>query len=344
MTIAWRFSMSYMDTIIDGRSPTRLALPLDLGLRELKKWAPMCNVYRSIYGFNRLTAEGAPDWASAVLNTIALDVDVLSTKVGLHDETLIRDVVTWLRQKDYSREYVFTGGGFNVFIGTENATKEKLYEAHYYLRNDLGFALDKAAIDVARGTRFVPSYNFTKRSFVAYITEEEALLPFQTLHKMFQKPRKGRVAPLGTTKWDLKGIKSGYAAHVAVDPGPIEEARADVGIQEIEKKYGKICDTILSIARQKTVSHQERFFLILYIKDVLKVPYEDFTPVYKFMMNGNGDYVHSVRAEQQPRYAYSRGTCFNPMIFKKFGYCPRGCTQCTDMMDDDRELMRCAFI
>ena len=335
--------MSYMDTIIEGRSPTRLALPLNQGITELKKWAPICNVYRSIYYFNRLNAEAAPDWSSAVLNTIALDVDVLSTKVGLHDETLIRDIVTWLQKEDYSREYVFSGGGFNVFIGIENATKEKLYEAHYYLRNNLGFALDKAAIDIARGTRFVPSYNFNKRSFVAYITEEEALLPFQTLHKMFQKPRKGRVPKLGQRLWELKGLKSGYAAHVAVDPGPIEEARADVGFQEIEKKYGKICDTILSIGRAKTVSHQERFFLILYIKDVLKVPYEDFTPVYKFIMNGNGDYVHSVRAEQQPRYAYSRGTRFNPLIFKKFGYCPRGCTACMDMMDEDRELMRCVF-
>jgi hypothetical protein len=336
--------MSYMDTIIEGRSPTRRALPVAIGIAELKKWTAVCNVYRSIYSFERLTSEGSPDWASAVLPCICLDVDVLNARGEIHDPDLIAKIVEWARKEDYEREYVFTGGGFNVFVFVENATKERLYQAHYFLRNDLKFNLDKAAIDIARGTRFVPSYNFNKKAFVGYVSEEECLMPFKNLHDSFQRPRKGRPPRPGTSKWNLAGIESSYASHVMVDPGVIDESRGSLDFQEIEKKYGKVCDTIIGLGNTKHVAHQERFFVILYIKDVLKVPYEDFTPVYKSLMRCNGDYAHSTRVEQQPRYAYGRGTRFNPTAFKKFGYCPRECHECEERMKEDDETTRCMFL
>lgn len=330
----------YVDTIVEGRSPTRKVVPLSKLRAEMRKWVTITNSYRSIYTFSHLDPRGRPAWDTAKLNVIYLDVDVMNSKGELHDEEEMAKIIKWLRKTNYSRKYYYTGGGYGVEIDVVDAKKDRLYTAHYYLRGELGFNIDKAAIDIARGRRMVPSYNFTKGAYTSFITEEEALLPFKTLHAQFQKPSMVRVNPIiyGSRAWSLLGVKSEGKQYTSHDPGPILEAREEIGIKEIEKRYGKICDTVLRIARQPHVSHQERFFLILYLKDVLLVPYSEFATVFHALIGNDVDYAHSI-GEQQGRYAYGRGTNFNPKIFKMLGECPHDCNDCVDRMNEINDIL-----
>lgn len=330
----------YVDTIVEGRCPTRKVVLLRNLKREMKKWVTICNSYRSIYTFSRLNPDGRPDWKSAKLDVIYLDVDVLNSKGELHDEGEMEKIIEWLRETCYSRKYYFTGGGYGVEIDVSNANRDRMYTAHYYLRGELDFNIDKAAIDIARGRRLVPSYNFTKKAYSSFITEEEALLPFNIIHSQFQDPSLIRTNPIiyGSIPWSLLDVKSSGKQYTLHDPGPILEAREEIGIKEIEKRYGKICDTVIRISRQDHVSHQERFFLILYLKDVLLVPYSKFTAVFRALIGNKADYEHSI-GEQQGRYAYGKNTSFNPKIFKMLGECPHDCTDCIDRMKDTEDIL-----
>lgn len=332
----------YVDTIIPRRRPGRKVAKLENLTKIMIKWAKMCDVYHSIYFFSKINENGRPDWKSADLSTIMLDIDVINSDGNMHDENSIKETIEFLREKNFTRHYKFTGGGYNVFVQIENGSQESIREAHFYLRNDLELVIDKAAIDIKRGTRYVPSYNFAKKSFVGYITEEQALKPFHETWKIFQKPRKTKPIFYGDKKWKIGGLSSGYAKSVVFDPGPLEKARNEKNINQIEMKYGKVCDVILSIARQERVSHHERFFIILYIKDVLLVPYSEFSCVYKAILGNSRDYNHSI-LEGQPRSAYSRNTRFRPILFKKYGYCPKNCTRCEERMKENREMMSCLF-
>jgi hypothetical protein len=330
----------YLDTIVDGRAPTRKVVLLSNLKAELRTWIPITNVYRSIYSFSRLDKDGRPDWSSAVLDTIYLDVDIMNSEGKLHDENLMPRIIKWLNEKDYKRTYLFTGGGYGISIDVADATKERIYTAHYYLRGELDFNIDKAAIDLARGKRMVPSYNFHKKSFVSYVTEQEAGFPFMEVFKKFQHPGSVQVVPTiyGAKPWSLLDVKSRGKQYTASDPGPLNDARNEVGIVDIEKKYGKVCDTVIKLARQDHVTHQERFFLILYLKDVMNVPYSEITTVFHALIGDKRDFQHSI-AEQQARYAYSAHTKFNPKIFKMFGYCPGSCSACTDMIDENSSII-----
>lgn len=321
----------YMDTIVEGRAPTRKVVLEKNMWKEIKWWVPRCNVYVSVYKFSSLLPTGRPDWNTSELDKIWIDVDIMDSR-GNVKKNPMPDIVKWLNENDYKRHYRFTGGGFHVFVGIKNATRDKLYTAHYNLRSDKGFDIDKSAIDIARGTRPVPSFNFNKKCYVSNVTEEETL-DFDECRRKYSTMENVNmdIISYGSREWDLANLNSSSIRYVGVDPGPIQEAREDLEIDEIEKKYGKICDTVVKIATQEHVSHHERYFIVLYIKDVLKVPYDEFTSVYKTLLN-KSDYIHSL-SEEQARYAYSGTRVFNPKVFKMLGECPMDCTECIDTME-----------
>ena len=333
--------MVYVDTIVEGRIPVRKVFPLSRVRDELKRWVGITNVYRSIYTFSMIDPMGRPDWNTANLDVIYLDVDVLDSRGKLHDEDAMEKITKWLDQTGYRRHYLFTGGGFGVVINVSDAKKERIYNAHYYLRADLDFNIDKAAIDLARGHRFVPSYNFSKGAYVSYISEQEAGLPFREIHSRYQTPGSIQTNPIyyGEEIWSLKNVSSSGKHFTMNDPGPINSIRSEKEIADVERCHGKVCDTILRLARQDHVSHQERFFIILYIKDVLCVPYAMFADVFNAIMGNKEDMNHSINDEQQGRYAYARHTKFNPRIFKMYGECPEDCICCQRQIEENRELM-----
>jgi len=330
---------------VEGRNPVKRVVLSTKVIEDVRKWVPLCNVYRSVYSFDRLAPNGRPDWNSAKLDVLYLDVDLLDSEGVYHDEDLPARIAEWLNKENYRRCYMFTGGGYHVLVDVENATKERIYTAHYYLRCDLGFPLDKSAIDIERGVRIIPSYNFNKRAYTSYATEADFINSFIVVHDRFSKLCNTSKIPIyyGDNKWNLGSVTATASPHKGCDPGPIAMAREDATFNDIEREYGKICDTLISLARQDHVSHQERFFIILYMKDIMRVPYSDFTRVYKAIIGNGRDFEHSL-GEQQARYGYMYDTHFNPTIFKMYGLCREDCNECLEQKAEYDKLLDGLFL
>ena len=284
-----------------------------------------------------------PKYESAIVNKLFFDIDCLDSEgrtIPSGIESMYR-LTDWARQNDYEREYTFTSGGYQIFIGAE--LDPSIYQGTiYHLKTLLKLDVDPC-YSLAQLRRVVGSYNFgrdgkSKRdSYCIDLSEGDIdFLTFEDHRKLSKRYRMGQLE---------------YGKNVYIPPEDIKQNiqlqeldhrsnfSTDNTVDEILYKYGldyeDICPSIRNIIEQPHVPHGHRPYIIKYLRSVCFITYGDILillPKLLSAQHNNGtDGSHSVK-EGQVHSVYSHSYSFNPSHMKDVGLCPTDCDECDTLL------------
>jgi len=291
-----------------------------------------------------------PDYYSAVVDWLFFDIDV-KQKDGTINEAAIRTrdlLALWSRRHSYKREFTFTGGGYQFFIGCSLGAN--IYQpVMASLFQEFGLAVDELVL-LQQMRRIPGSFNFGKDSkserwlFCIDLKEDEVLLPFDEHVNLARKQRKERYIygselykPSGNFKERCKPRSFIIGQH------PTDASLEDIDtiLRRYGYRYEDICSHMRAIIEQKTVGHYERLIVIKYLKDIVLMSYEDCVALLPKILTApheqSNDGWHSIE-ECQPQSVYGGKSGFNPCWMKENGYCPSTCTECETYINGMKRL------
>jgi len=288
-----------------------------------------------------------PDYYSAVIDWLFFDIDVKKKDGTINEESIkSRDIlVKWSRTSNFRREYTYSGGGYQIFIGT--SINPNIYQP---VMGDLfkRFGLTVDELVLLQQMRRVPgSFNFGKDSkskrwlFCIDLKEDEILLPFEKHQELAQKQRTERYI-YGSENYKPTGKFTERAKPKVFTQ---REMALDGSADDILSRYGytykDLCPTMRAIIEQKSVGHIERIIVIKYLKDIILLKYEDCVALLPKILTAphdqSNDGYHSIE-ECQPQSVYGGKSEFNPCWMKENGYCPSTCTNCETYLKGMRSL------
>lgn len=338
----------YIETGASARHPFRKMFDnQQQAIRDFNKYKAYSNVYHSIYWFRekeeKFDRSGkliriGPDYNTAIITRIVLDLDSWKT-IRIDDEPIevysdealisIRKFAEWCEKKNYTRQYIFSGGGFYGIVQAYGHPL-KLRDGMLTLGNELGLDIDPATVgDTSRMMRVLNSFNFGdhRKCYCIPLKEEEIQLEFGDIHSLAVKPRLREKYIYGDNSFSLEKFK--------IDDLKIKKKELFIDLKQnldaecILAKYGwsleELCDTIKHIISKKYVGHYLRYELIKYFRSVVHMDIEDVVNLMAALLKDEG--VHSL-AEGQAQFIYNYNRVFNPKKLKALGYCPVNCFKC----------------
>lgn len=343
----------FIETGASGRNPFRqMFTSQEETIQDFNKYKRYSNVYHSIYWFRekeeKFYKDGnfkrwGPDYNTAIITRISLDLDSFE-KIKFNGQAIetysdsgiesIRRFADWCKANDYTREYIFSGGGFYGIVKAEGHPL-KLRDGMMKLGLEANLHIDPATVgDTSRMMRVLNSFNFGehRKCYCIPLREEELSLSYSKIHTLAERPRFRQKFIYGNGTFSLSNFK--------IDKAKIKKKslfvkiKQDSNVDEILSKYGwtmdEICEPIKHIISKSYVGHYERYELIKYFKSVIKVSYEDCVNLIAILLKEAG--MHSL-VEGQAQYAYTRDRVFNPKKFKAIGLCPINCHKCQRLIN-----------
>lgn len=316
-------------------------------IQDFNKYKAFTNVYHSIYWFTEKEEKfdrtgkfkrWGPDYNTAVINRISLDLD--SYKTTRFDEKVeeiytdegiesIRKFADWCEKNNYMRQYIFSGGGFYGIIKAEGHPL-KLRDGMLNLGIKADLDIDPATVgDTSRMMRVLNSFNFGehRKCYCIPLREEELSLSYYKIHDLAEHPRFRLKFIYGEESFKLNNFK--------IDKNKINKKKLFVQLKEnqdaniILEKYGwkleELCEPIKHILSKDYVGHYLRYELIKYFKSVIKMELNDLVNLIFCLLKEEG--IHSL-TEGQARHTFENNRIFNPKKLKAMGLCPPNCHKC----------------
>lgn len=338
----------YIETGASGRQPFRQMFDSEeQAIQDFNKYKRFSNVYHSVYWFmgqeQKFHNDGnfkrwGPDYNTAIINRIVLDLDSYEklryggkTHQCYSDSGIesIRRFSEWCESNDYSRRYVFSGGGFYGILKAEGQPL-RLRDGMIQLGLEARLEIDPATVgDTSRMMRVLNSFNFKehRKCYCIPLEEEELSLEYHKIHKLAEKPRFRKNYIYGTETFSLNKFK--------IDNDKIKKKELFVNLkenqdaEEILNKYGwsmsEICEPIKHVISKDYVGHYERYEIIKYFKSVVRLDFNDCVNLIAIILKEAG--MHSI-VEGQAQFAYTRDRVFSPKKLKAMGICPMNCYKC----------------
>ena len=315
--------------------PREYACPNRVGLlnsmedliRKLNIHNHKTTFFTSLYSFTELNpVKNRGIYSSAVINKIFLDSDK-------HSLAVIKSLHQYCMDKDYIHCFFFSGRGFHYYIGATGELKNKkgaVTNAQMKICDDLKFKLgangdsdiDSHVIgNLAQLVRVPNSYNIKRKAYCIPLKKSD-LTTIEHVVEKAQKPQLGISVYghkyLDLTPFDSEPILQEYDVSV-------ESPGVSLSADKVNKESFPVC--IRSIMTDRLINHKERYYLIVYLRDLGL----DLSSVIEFLRKNlsSKEFSHCVLTERQPYFIFKRNdlvfphcdTLFKEGVCKNDGKC-----------------------
>jgi len=350
----------YWETLIPQRPVRRKCFAgWNAALRDAKWWmAAGAEAYISNYGYRELVDDPGsygydrsmvPDYATAVINCIFIDIDYTLVIDGENEIIEYRpdinmDVVKmddWCAANgDLKRKWRFTGGGFHGLIKAEGPAS-KLDDAVRFIASETHARIDPGSETTATCKRVINSVNRKHGNHVIPVSIDEIRSSTQDkLLQLASMPRDDEFS-LGHGTWYFEGVKSSMKKQMDIIGKYSKKIIADSKDATLEK-YGlswndDFCPALQHLIMKQNPGNDDRRFVIKYLRDVLKIPFVDLVDETKTVINlfinimeNKAKAKHAAVKEKQCIMIYRRKRRFHPYELRLEGLCPEGCAECLE--------------
>ncbi len=286
------------------------------------------NIYTSLYAFDKINSNGKPDYDSARITHIFLDLDN-----GACFEN-VKKLHQYLIEQQLIHTMFFSGAGFHVYVGTKYPNflqnkKAAIFNAVVDICDKLGLKIginehsdiDAHAIgNLAQLVRVPNTWNIKRKRFCISIYALDLIADFDYILHESQKQRNPIFKTIYGSKYlDLTPYDKEKTERVDLPEFKLEEKSG------IEVDVDKFLPCIKSLLNRKVLKHRERFLIILYCKE-LGLPMQDSISLLQKYLSPRIFY-HSIKEEHQPLFIYKRADLLFPSCnkLKEEGYCIDGC-------------------
>jgi hypothetical protein len=299
--------------------PRELAYPARAGIvYSIKEFLEKINIHNrrttcftSLYAFDKINFDGKPDYDSARITHIFIDLDNGQSReniVKLHD---------YLMKNDLLHTMFFSGGGYHCYVATKypNFLKNKksaIFNAVTDVSDKVGLKIginEHSDIDahtvgnIAQLVRVPNTWNFKRKKYCIPINETH-LQSLQELEYSYDH-QNNWVTNYGHEYLDLESYDREPDVKYRM---PEVDYGDSIGIENININSFLPCIKRL-LTEKFNKGHRHRFYIITYCKE-LGLPLKDTIMLLKKYLEPRV-YHHCCTEERQPIFIYRRGDlCF----------------------------------
>ena len=287
-----------------------------------------CNVFTSLYSFDEIKSTGKPNYDSAKITHLFLDLDngnAYKNAKKLHD---------YLDSEELIHVMAFSGGGFHIYIAVEYPNfienkKAAIFNAVTNISDKVGLKIgidEHSDIDahtignIAQLVRVPNTYNIKRKRYCIPISRaifEEGL---DAIQEWAQKPNMPFSSFYGRKYFDLIPFDREPDVQYRI---PMEISDDSIGIDYLNVE--KFVPCILNLLTKRLISHKCRYYIILYCREQ-GLPLKDTISLLKKYLDPR-TFHHCVNEEKQPMFIYKRGDIGFPSCAKleSEGLCVKKC-------------------
>ena len=346
--------MRYLESYAEARIPHRKIFTSIEGAKyDIEKYIEICNVSISPWWFAEVEQKYAgvgedrhptrigPKYSSAITDGIFIDIDCMTHDGRFRERSYNAKNILWdwATESDYIRDISFTGGGYQMFIGS-------VVQPQYYndtikdLVRKLDIDIDDESISLTDMRRYIGSYNFGKlkkspRNCYCISLKSTEVKKSWGHHLQLASQKRENVYKYGCNRYvPPKVLVRNQLKKFDRKPTVSIDANVDKILSEYGYSYSDICESMRAIIEKKHVKHFERIRVIKYLRTIVGMNYGDTVIILPKLLNsphGNGetDGSHSI-SEGQVDNIYSHQCDFNPIGMRIDGYCDPDCTKCDE--------------
>lgn len=299
--------------------PRELAYPARSGIvYTMKEFLEKVNLHNhkttcftSLYAYDTINSNGKPDYESARITHIFLDLDNGNSResvIKLHD---------YLMKNDLLHTMFFSGGGYHLYAATRHPNflknkKSAIFNAVTDISDKVGLKIginEHSDIDahtvgnIAQLVRVPNTWNFKRKKYCIPINETH-LQSLQELEYSYDH-QNNWVTNYGHTYLDLEPYDREPDVKYRM---PEIDYGDSIGIENININSFLPCIKRL-LTEKFNKGHRYRFYIITYCKE-LGLPLKDTIMLLKKYLEPR-TYHHCCSEERQPIFIYRRGDlCF----------------------------------
>lgn len=279
-------------------------------------------VFASIYNF---VGDRTVDRINLDLDKIFFDFD------GDNALENARALVSYLIMHDYKAMALYSGGGFHVYVFTDDyiALKNKkacLTNVHNWFIRNLNLEVDKTIVgDIARVATIPNTFNTKRKRFCIPITLDDMDKGIDWIKELAVKQR-FNFELCGSKCLSIKGFDSDTEM-TDCEVEVTESMKKEIDGDELLRKLPLCISSMLANGSEKRVGWRGRFLILCYLRDSGILYGNACEIINKYLSSskkGSTEARHCLIEEQQGKRIYERDESMFPSCecLKREGYCP----------------------
>ena len=293
-----------------------IAKDMDHFLKLINTSNGKINCFTTVYSFTESREDGRLNYESAIIDKIFFDfdtIDCIDEGISLHE---------FLMEKDLKHSFLWSGGGLHCYIYTDNKEaihkKSAIKNAQIFFTefNGKKLKLDQKVVgDICRLGRIPNTWNLKRKKYCIPITVGDMKKGREHLEEKAKKQN---------TEFSFYGVKLlnldrfDYPNNDFSDD--LQDFKLPDKIETDDDLFNKIPDCIKFLLLKGDCDHNERFPIILYLKDALNYTKAETIEVLKKYLTEKKFY-HCIFEERQVEHLYYRSDILfpSPRWFKAKG-------------------------
>lgn len=246
---------------------------------------------------------------------------------------------SWLIMHNYKFILLYSGGGFHVYLFTENYKvienkKSCLLNIHKWFIRNLGLQIDRTIVgDIARVATIPNTWNTKRKRFCIPVTLDDIDKGIEYINKLAENQRFDYES-YGSKLFDVTPhISNDMSIDCEIEVN--ESMIKDINNDELLKELPLCISSLLYKGISTRVGWRGRYLIYCYFRDS-GIPYGNACNIInKYLVttkNGKTESYHSLIEENQGKKIYERDESMFPSCesLKREGYCPINgfCNKC----------------